>query len=100
MNENKFIRFNQTGAMPYRTSIVLKPERYCNGFFCVNVGDTIVRVNGHILYPGTPGTSLGDAVTFGGNAGEIYSGNIEIIFNTGGANPAVTVDQKYYNLEK
>ena len=51
-------------------------QRPCNGFTATNTGDNIVTVNGAILYPGVPGTSLGDSRSFGGNENEEYAGYI------------------------
>lgn len=68
----------------------------CNGFTVVNTGDSIAIVNGFILYPGTVGTSIGDSISFGGNAGEIYMGTIDYSFPTPGADPQITVSQKVY----
>lgn len=68
----------------------------CNGFSCTNLGDTIAEVNGIQLLPGVPGTSRGDSVTVGGNLGEIYKGNIRLVFAVGGATPLVEIIQKFY----
>lgn len=95
-----FLRFNTTGAQPYNESGFVKRVQNCNGFIAVNTGDEIVTVNDRILYPGVPGTNNGDSVTIGGNVGEIFLGNIKITFAGGGAAPEVTVDQKYYILDK
>lgn len=99
MTPNDFIGYNTTGAQPYDLPTILKPVENCNGFVATNVGTTTVTINGHILYPGTPGTNNGDAFTFGGNAGEVFRGNISIFFGAG-VTPLVTIDQKFYNLEK
>jgi ATP-dependent Lon protease len=100
MNKNDFVQYNMTGAMTYTKNKTLKPEDYCNGFIVTNTGGCIVTVNGHVLYPGTPGTINGDSFTYGGNLGEVYTGNIKITFEVAGANPQCTVNQKFYNLEK
>ena len=68
----------------------------CNGFTATNVGDTIVRVNDVLLYPGTIGTNLGDSVQIGGNENEIFAGYIKVVFNIGGANPNVQIVQKIF----
>lgn len=94
----KFLIYNMTGAQPYDKSQILKPVKNCNGFIATNTGNTTVEVNGHILYPGTVGTSNGDAFTFGGNSGEIFLGTIKFSFGPG-TNPQVTINQKYYTEE-
>jgi hypothetical protein len=96
MNKNDFITFAQTGAQPFTKPGNYQPVPNCNGFFVVNTGDAIATVNGHILYPGTPGTINGDSVTFGGNIGEILTGSISVFFGAG-ANPKIVIDQKFYN---
>jgi len=95
-----FLRYNTTGAQPYNQSTFVKRVQNCNGFIAVNTGDEIVTVNDRILYPGVPGTNNGDSITIGGNFGEIFLGNIKIAFAGGGAAPEVTIDQKYYILDK
>ena len=69
----------------------------CNGFTVTNTGDTIVLVNDTILYPGTPGTFLGDSISFGGNRGEIYVGKIKVSFvQPVGVIPQLQLTQKFY----
>jgi hypothetical protein len=67
----------------------------CNSWMVTNTGADIVEVNGMILYPGVVGTSLGDSKTIGGNAGEVYKGNIKVAFRTVVA-PALEVVQKCF----
>ena len=52
----------------------------CNGFTVVNTGTAIVNVNDLIMYPGVPGTTIGDSISFGGNENEIYAGKLKIAF--------------------
>jgi len=81
----------------YNSTQRVNVDPNCNGFTVTNTGDTIVRINDLILYPGVPGTSLGDSRTFGGNFGERYVGDIRIQFDQPlGANPLVEVIQKFY----
>lgn len=62
-----------------------------------NTGDTIVFINNKILYPGVPGTSLGDAVSIGDPNGKIYKGLIKIVFQAPlGVLPRVEVSQLFY----
>ncbi len=94
---NDFLVYNTTGAQEYGPGKAIARVQNCNGFTVTNVGDTTVTVNGRILYPGVPGTSIGDSVSIGGNRGEIYTGNINIKFGAG-ATPLVLVEQKFYLL--
>ncbi len=91
----EFLRWDQTGAIPYTQSGFVKMVKNCNGYLAVNTGTTIVRVNDHVLYPGVPGTSNGDSLPAGGNLGEIFVGTIKIAFTGVGTNE-VTIDQKFY----
>jgi hypothetical protein len=95
-----FLRYNTTGAQLYTTNNFVRRVSNCNGFIAINTGDEIVTVNDHVLYPGTPGTINGDSISFGGNAGEIFLGNISVVFAGGGTNPQVAIDQKFYILDK
>jgi len=88
-----------TGAQPYSAGGFVKKVNNCNGFIATNTGLVAVTVNDRVLYPGTPGTVNGDSITIGGNFGEIYLGNIRIVF-AAGAGPEVTIEQKYYILDK
>lgn len=56
-------------------------EDQCNGVTFINQGSIPARINGVILYPGTPGTNSGESLTFGGNTGEIFSGRIDVSFD-------------------
>lgn len=96
MRKQDLVGFDYTGAQPYRIARNLRPVDYCNAVVVTNTGNTTVTVNGHILYPGTPGTNNGDAYVFGGHAGEVWKGSINFFFGAG-ANPELTVDQKFYN---
>lgn len=99
----EFIKYNGTGAIPYHISQKVNRVKNCNGFLAVNTGGDVVRVNGHVLYPGTntllPGGTLGDSHNWGGNRGEVYLGEIQITFLGVGPNPEVTIDQKFYYLD-
>jgi hypothetical protein len=66
----------------------------CNGWTAINIGTTIVTVNGIPLHPGTPGTNNGESFTIGGNAGEIFTGRISLTFATGTGQ--VLIIQKFY----
>lgn len=67
------------------------------GFMFTNTGDTIVQVNNKILYPGVPGTRLGDAFSVAAHKNDAYKGIIKIAFQAPlGAAPAIEVVQVYY----
>lgn len=95
MDQKDFIPYNTT-TNNYFKSAVVDVMKNCNGFTFTNVGGKIARVNGMIIYPGVPGTSLGDSRSVGGNEGEIYKGRIQIAFEAGGANPNIEIVQKFY----
>lgn len=94
--ELPFIAYNTTGAVPYTQGTTVKRVNNCNGFIAVNTGDAIAFVNDQILYPGVIGSIIGDSMAVGGNLYEIYLGNINIRFDAAGANPQVTINQKFY----
>lgn len=93
------INFNYT-VNTYAQTARIEVEKYCNAITFTNTGDTIARVDGMVLYPGTPGTSLGDSRTIGGNLGEIlHKKEIVLQFdNPAGANPQVEIIQKFYQV--
>jgi len=99
-NSTQFLRYNTTGAVPIVQSQYVKRANNCNGFTAINTGDDPVTVNDQILYPGIPGTTLGDSMSVGGNAGEIYLGQIKVTFSGIGANPQCQIVQKFYILDK
>lgn len=69
----------------------------CTKYFVTNVGDTNATINQIPLYPGVPGTSLGDSVAIGANELDIYSGNLDISFTTPvGAAPRIMIVQIVY----
>lgn len=93
--------FNVTGAVPYTaTNPNIKRVDNCNGYVAVNTGDDIAFVDDQILYPGVPGTSIGDVYNNLGNRGEIFLGVIKLRFNGVGANPEVTINQRFYILDR
>lgn len=81
----------------YYASQFVRVVQHCNGYMVRNIGTSTVTVQGMILYPGVPGTSIGDSVTIGGNRDEIYSGNIIVSFPVPAvAGQLVEITQKYY----
>lgn len=95
----QFICFNTTKAQSYTFNQRVARVDNCNGWVARNMGDDPVRVNGHLLYPGTVGTSAGESYTEGGNLGEIFMGYLEIQFEGTGADPRVDIAQKFYILD-
>lgn len=68
-----------------------------NGFTVTNLGGCALRINDKILFPSaTPATDQGDSISFGGNEGEIYIGNIRLEFIPPLTNPRAEVIQKFY----
>lgn len=74
----------------------------CNGLTFVNTGDNPVKIDNIILYPGTPGTSVGDSFSIGGNEGEILDRKeIRVAFNQPQtAGQQIMIVQKFYNNVK
>lgn len=65
------------------------------GFMFTNTGVDIVNVNGKILYPGTPGTILGDSFSIAAHKDDVFKGVIKIVFATV-TGPALEVVQISY----
>lgn len=66
-------------------------------FMFTNIGDTVARVNGMVIFPAAvPGTTLGDSRTVSGHEDELYMGNITLAFDPGGAAPLVEIVQSFY----
>jgi len=82
--------------MTYDQNTGVNVDPYCNGFTVVNTGATAMQVNGIPLAPPIAPALLGEAVSFGGNRDEIFSGRIDISFATGAGRCVVT--QKIYLL--
>lgn len=97
----------QTKFDPFRFNVVTNQytksgkivvERGCNSVQVTNLGTGTVQINGITLFPSaTPATVAGDSVSFGGNLGEIYKGDLNLVLVLPlGAAPLVEVTQKYY----
>jgi hypothetical protein len=79
----------------------IKPMPGCFAVMATNTGDTIVRVNDIILYPGVIGTNVGESTVIGGHYGYEYKGFIRIVFNTpAGAQPEVAITQLFVPKEQ
>jgi len=81
----------------YSETTSIPVTRGCFAFMFTNIGDTIARVNGLVVFPSaTPATSLGDSRTISGHELDLFVGNIGLSFNVGGTAPSVEVVQLYY----
>ena len=97
IKENSFdpFGFNITQNLITRSQEV-SVVRGCNSVQVINFGDAQVMFNGITLFPSaTPATVVGDTLSFGGNLGEIYKGNINIMFGAG-VTPRAMIIQKFY----
>lgn len=90
--------YNMTVAI-YTTSqsVIVVPN--CFAFMFTNIGDTIARVNGMVIFPNTnPATGLGDSRSISGHLLDLYLGNITLSFATPlGAAPTVEIVQLFYH---
>ena len=67
----------------YYRSADIPRGRYLNGFTVTNIGDTPFYMMGKRFFPSTtPLTSQGDSMSFGGNEDELFTGKINLIFDT------------------
>jgi len=89
--------FNMTVKIVSLSGDVIR-ERGCNAVMFTNIGDTIARVNGIVVFPSaTPATVLGDSRSFGGHQDEEYAGIIRVAFDApGGALPRLEIIQIFY----
>jgi hypothetical protein len=90
----QYINYNISVVLVTKSGFqdILKP---CNSLMFTNTGLDIVEVNGMVLYPGVPGTSLGDSRTIGGNEGEVFVGTIKVTFRSL-VGPQLEMVQKSY----
>lgn len=99
IRQTKFdpFRFNIV-TNQYRASAKIVVERGCNSVQVTNLGTSTVQINGVTLFPSaTPATVAGDSISFGGNLGEIYKGDLNLVMVLPlGATPLVEITQKYY----
>lgn len=86
----------------YTQEIMYDTTGLCNAITFINKGNTPVSINGVLLMPSPLNVAVGDrfageTVSFGGNEGEIYRGQVKILFPAPiGTDPVVTAIQKYY----
>lgn len=87
-------RFYNNIVTIYGRSEQATMSKKCVRYMFTNTGDTIVKVNDMIVYPGVPGTSLGDSRAISSFEDDLYRGTLEIAFQQPlGANPQVEVVQ-------
>lgn len=90
----KGFRFYKAVVTIYANSIQASLDRKCVRYQFTNIGDTIVKINQMICYPGVPGTSLGDSRSISSFQDDLYRGPLEISFQVPlGTNPAVEIVQ-------
>ena len=85
-------------VQPYTQPARIAVFKDCNSITITNTGTAVAVVDNITLYPGTPGTSLGDSVTIGGNLGEILSRqSLRLSFPVPAAGQQISIIQKYYS---
>ncbi len=70
------------------------------GFLFTNTGLDIVSVNGKVLYPGVPGTSLGDGFAIAAHKGDVFKGQIQIRFTNAAAMQLEIVQIFYMDVQQ
>jgi hypothetical protein len=85
-------------VIPYEQSQSIDVVDNCFAIMFTNIGDTVARMNGMVIFPSaTPTTSLGDSRTVSGHWLDIFKGNLRLAFDVpGGATPLVEVVQFFY----
>lgn len=83
---------------PYNSSQEIMRVERCFAYSFTNIGDTIARVNGQVIFPSlTPLTVLGDSRGVSGHEGDEYKGKIVLSFDVPlGVNPLIEIAQLYY----
>lgn len=88
--------FNMDVQNYYEGGLIIVLQN-CAAFMFTNVGDTTAYVNGMVIYPGTPGSILGDSRSVGLEQLDLYKGTINLKFASPlGAAPNVEIVQLYY----
>lgn len=102
MNEKKYRRWNRS-VIVYSETQNINVLDNCFAYMFTNVGDTIAKVDGMIIFPSpTPLTDLGDSRSIMAHEGEVLAAN-QIVLSFGvplGANPRVEVVQLQYIKEE
>jgi hypothetical protein len=89
-------QYNMETRIYYKAGQALR-DKGTFAFMATNIGDKIAVVNGITLYPGTPGSLLGDSRTVGiAFEGYEYVGNIDIKFTGAGTAPALELVTLFY----
>jgi hypothetical protein len=96
MSDNTALYYNSSYTQ-YSIPSNIVVDRLCNSYTVINIGTTVMTVNGIPLNPGVPGTNNGESFSLGGNKGEIFTGRIDIGFATGVG--LCVVIQKFYTPE-
>lgn len=90
-------RMYNMDVQTYNQSQTIAVTKGCFAFMFTNIGDTIARVSGMVIFPNaSPATALGDSRTISGHELDLFVGNIDLSFQSGGAAPLVEVVQLFY----
>lgn len=90
-------RIYNMSCQVYTESANVLLQQNCISFMFSNLGDTIARVNGVVIYPPTtPGAQRGDSVSISAHMLDLYKGTITLAIEPGGAAPLVEIVQLYY----
>lgn len=86
----------------YTVSGQVERAKNCFAYAATNLGDTIVDVNGHRLFPSaTPATEVGDSISLSAPEGQVFKGNLTVQFQAPvGAAPLVEITQLFYLNDK
>lgn len=84
----------------YSVSQFVTVQKGCTAFMFTNVGNDTATVNGMVIFPGTPGTVLGDSRSIAAHKNDVYEGNIQLKFAGVGAAPNVEIVQVFYTNEQ
>ncbi len=99
LNIERARMFNHT-TDTYTASGPVPVVRGCFAYMFTNLGTTICRVNGMIVFPSlTPATDLGDSRTIAAHKDDLFYGNINVAF-AAGAGSLIEIVQLYYILEE
>lgn len=88
--------YNMDVKIMYRGGAVIRTAG-CFAFMFTNIGDCTAYLNGMVVYPSSDFTTiLGDSRSIGAHENELYLGEMNVKFDTGGANPRLEVVQLFY----